>query len=206
MKKSAALLAALASFSCAAPPSTIPTVAPVDRPRADLVARLDEVIQTRFATVTAKDIQKRRLGLGRVADLLNPYVPPHAGHFSAATPEEREALRGLEAENWLADLYLVHEREDADVPGWVVGPVRLTTSIPLWVQPPAAVELAGHQALSAARPASGSERGAALEARVVRASSPVCVKCHERKSIGDPIAAVVYAFHRTSASDPSSGR
>lgn len=192
MKKSIAVLAALLSFSCAAPPST-PSI--LDHPRAELVARLDEVIQIRFATVTAKDIRKRKLGLGRVAALQTPWSPSHGGSFSAASVEEREALRDLAADGWRADLYLVHERQNADEPGMVVGPVRLTSEIPLWIDPPPAVERVGYEAMGRG-PASGAARGATLEARAVRASSALCVKCHDRKSIGDPIAAVVYAFHR----------
>jgi len=203
MKKSAALLVALASFSCAAPPPPPP---PVDRPRAELVDRLDEAIQVRFATVTANDIARRRLGLGRVADMLHPYVPAHGGRFNAASPDERDLLRGLEAEEWLADLYLVHERQNAGVPALVVGPVRLTPAIPRWVEPPPEIESAGHDALTAGATRSGSARGAVLEARVVRASSTLCLKCHDRKSVGDPLAAVVYAFHKAPAKEPASGR
>jgi hypothetical protein len=203
MKRSAAFLAALASFSCAAPPPAPPVL---DRPRAELVERLEEAIQVRFATVTAKDIAKRRLGLGRVADLLTPDVPPHGGRFNAASPDERDLLRRLESEEWLADLYVVHERQDANVPAMVVGPVRLTPAIPLWVDPPTEIESTGHDALAAGATRSGSARGAVLEARVVRTSSALCVKCHDRKSIGDPIAAVVYAFHKAPAKEPASGR
>jgi len=203
MKKSAAFLVALASFSCAAPPPTSPVL---DRPPGELVDRLDEAIQIRFATVTAKDIAKRRLGLGRVADMLTPDVPAHGGRFNPASSGERELLRRLETEQWLADLYLVHERQHADEPAMVVGPIRLTPEIPLWVEPPPEVEIAGHAAMSTDGRKSASTRGAVLEARVVRASSALCVKCHDRKSIGDPLAAVVYAFHKAPAKEPASGR
>ena len=86
------------------------------------------------------------------------------------------------------------------------GPIRLTPAIPLWIHPPAEVEATGQDALRTAGSKSGVARGSALEARVVRASSPLCVKCHDRKSIGDPIAAVVYAFHKAPAKEPASGR
>ena len=198
MKKSIALLAALASFSCAAPP---PAPTPVDRPRAELIEQLDRLIQTRFATVTNNDILANRLGLGRVAAMKKPWAPAHGLRFEAANAREKETLDRLDAEQWLAEVYLVHDRDDEQFPAMVVGPIRLNTVLPPWVTTPDEIETLGHGVITRTGPSSGSARGAALEARVVSASSSLCVVCHSRKAVGDPLAAVVYAFHPARGAD-----
>jgi hypothetical protein len=202
MKKTLALLTALVSFSCASPP---PPLAPalrteepfvLDRPRAELLKKLDEMVQWRFSQITPEDLRQRRFGMNRMP---NYWIPdrPIAVH-------EKKPIDRLSGEGWAAAVYVVRERVD-DSPGKVLGPVVAGDGSWSPLEDRRKIEELGHLAMSLKTAVSGSSHGIPLEARLVPASAPVCQKCHT-KEIGEPVGAVVYAFHRERPPVATSGR
>jgi len=213
MKKSLALLTALASFSCAAPappprPPAAPTPAPkveepivLDRPRAELIKKLDEMVQWRFSQVTPEDVRKRRFGMSRMPDQLRI-----ERDIASATMHENKPVDRLSDDGWAAAVYVVRERVDDKSPGKVTGPVVAGGGAWSPVEERRNIEELGHRAMVLKSPLSGSSHGIPLEARLVPVSSPVCQKCHGDKEIGAPVGAVVYAFHRERPPVATSGR
>ena len=209
MSKSLALLTAFASFSCAGaptPPTAPRAAAPkaeeivIDRPRAELLRELDRMVQWRFATLTPEDVVKRRFGITRMA----PSDAFHPDLFVGAPG--REAVGDLVREGWLPAVYVVEERDEPNSRGRVRGPVTPGKGSWTAVETAQAIERLGYQAMTSNFGVSGASHGVPLEARVVPLSSAVCLKCHAGKNLGDPVAAVVYAFHRQRPAVATPGR
>jgi hypothetical protein len=212
MGKCFALLAALVSFSCAAPAppaSAAPRPRPpairfqepevIDRPRADLIKKLDEMVQWRFSSIIPEDVRTRRLGISRMAP--RPAVPVHTDELAVLSGRDP-----LGSEGWAAAVYAVRAREESTIPGRVRGPVSAGGGTWTATEDRRAVEELAHRAITSRAPVSGASHGIPIEARVVPASAPICLNCHVGKEVGEPVGAVVYAFHRERPSVTTPGR
>src|SRR5262245_53732408 len=131
MRKTFPVLAALASFSCSAPPpqppptppaliakSSAPTVlepAVLDGPRAELIRKLDEMVQWRFSKITPEDVRTRRFGINR----MGPSRDFHVDNLSIAP-----AVNSLASEGWAVGLYVARmPNSDVSRRATIRGPV-----------------------------------------------------------------------------------
>ena len=198
MRKSLVLLTTLAILSCAAPPPPAPpprtAVAPapkveapvvVDGPRAELIKKLDEMVQWRFSKITDDDVRTRRFGMNRMGPTKD---------FHIETLNISAAVNGLGSEGWTAGLYAA--RVSLGTTSRFRGPVALGGGEWTAIEDRRAVEELARHAMTSRSPVVGVSHGVPLEARIVPVSAPVCQRCHQGKEIGDPAGVVVYAFHR----------
>jgi hypothetical protein len=156
---------------------------PPDRP---LVDELDRGIQDRFKDVRDEDIHNRSLGTSRVAFL----GLRRLGTIRKELKSELRSLARISSSGWETAVYVAEPGKE----GTINGP--LTASSDSWVLFPNldGVREVADRALATGAPARGRGRGVALEARPVTASKAMCLECHRRNRIGEPLGAVVYAF------------
>jgi hypothetical protein len=161
----------------------------------DLVRRVDEAIQARFASVTQEDMKGLVFGITRVA----PKKRAHGWVFEPRVDSERELLAALGDKGWRGEIYVAS-------PGVMGtrGPVLLGDQAIEKSHRSAAHRL-GTRCYQEGAPLQDQDDDAQLEARPVLASKPLCLKCHEERKLGKPIAAVVYVFTREKTWVPTSG-
>ena len=212
MRKALALLTALVSFSCATPPPSPPppaaiakTPAPkvvepvvVDGPREELIKKLDEMVQWRFSKITPEDVRTRRFGANR----MGPAKEFHVDNLTLAP-----AVNSLASEGWAVGFYTSRMANSNVKNGASVrGPVAAAGGAWPATEDRRDIEALALLALTAKAAASGASHGVPLEARLVPASGTICLRCHADKAVGEPIAAVVYAFYRERPSVATPGR
>ena len=165
--------------------------APV-RPSSALVAGLDRMIQIRFRTITKKDIRDKKLGISRVATLVR-------GHGMVLQPDDSEEYRAvgrLQFSGWSTSLYVVGKRGPR---GTLTGPIKDRPDAPAIEVRDDTLKQLALRAMADRAPVQGELADPFLEARPVFASRKQCLTCHRGMKVGEPLAAVVYAFSRNIA-------
>jgi hypothetical protein len=202
------LLALLLSCATPAPapePAPIavkdPEVPKLERLDMDLVRRVDAAIQARFATLTESDLKTRRFGLTR----MGPRDVAHPLRFEPEADSDREMVARLSTAGWRGAIYTISDGH-WNSSGVVKGPVSLGTARWERAGNQETLRRLGARCLLERCPVQGQDGDVLLEARPVLASQKLCLKCHPgAKQVGDPVAAVVYAFVKDRAWVPSSG-
>ena len=163
-----------------------------DRPNPQLVAKLDRTIQIRYRTLTKEDIQKSRFGNSRYASL----TPPHGWVFQAGDSEERRAVIRLRNSGWSTSLYVVGDDGSETT---FTGPIKADKDETPVTADHGRIRTLALRSMYFQRAMKETSGGVVLEARPVLASQKKCISCHQPKKMGEPIAAVIYAFSRTPA-------
>lgn len=163
-------------------------------PEAALVEDLDRVIQARIRNITEEDIRKGRFGAGRLG---SHYVM----RIFLEKEEELHAVDRLRAAGWSTALYVVglRHRPDGTSTEQVIGPI-LAGDHHLPVQADIrSIGAVGRRAIDSKSALRSTAAEIPLETRPLPASGTKCLDCHRGKKVGDPLGAVVYAFHRNTA-------
>ena len=162
--------------------------APV-RPSSALVTGLDRMIQIRFRSITEDDIRDNKLGISRIATL----VSGHGLVFQPDDSEEYRAVRRLQFTGWSTSLYVVGKRGPRST---LTGPIKDRPDAPAIEVKDDTLKQLALRAMADRAPVRGELADPFLEARPVFASRKQCITCHRGMKVGEPLAAVVYAFTR----------
>ena len=162
----------------------------------DLVRRVDEAIQGRFAVVREEDVKTGRLGARR----LEPPKPlRHARIFEPEADSEREMLTRLYSAGWRGVVYVVSDSR-------TIGPIGLGKDLPSRVGNRNVINSLAARCRQMGAAVQGDDGAVALEARPVVALESSCLRCHSNKQVGETIGVVVYAFKKERAWVATSGQ